>query len=293
MAGIDSDRAMRLVRELSAQGVNDPDGVKRLLSSVADGPRPKKRNVRAAVPETKTQLRAEAIVNETAPLVGITGSISPCYFDSINGEWRVVPTLPQAILSVPKEFAWTKTLAGYEDARMSAVNALHRLWASGQAAAAGHNSKTPRVDIFLFQIRAGRIDKNDPSIPKMIDCAEKHGFPCNIRERIIEEFHNAEKRVGKRYCGVNIANSLFYDLNFFRMVLAVNWVGLLFWLMPDRLIADFLSSHNFVPEDYNCNRQTISEAIKQMRLLKSKPPIVKSIGSNFRWFFTEGYPPKT
>ena len=117
---------------------------------------------------------------------------------------------------------------------------------------------------------------------------DKYGFLGNIRERISEEYHNAEKRVQKGFCGVEIGNSLFYDLNPFRVVLAALWVGGLLWLMPDRLIAKFLSSKGVL-----VTRQAVSNAVEEMSLAKHKAPLVKSIGNNFQLRFVEGYSPKS
>ena len=68
-------------------------------------------------------------------------------------------------------------------------------------------------------------------------------FLETLMSELTEELHNADKRVPKEYCDCKeTGNSLFYDLNRFRLALAGCWVGALFWLMPDRLIADFLLS---------------------------------------------------
>jgi hypothetical protein len=241
--------------------------------------------------KTKIQQRAEAVAKETWQIAS-TGKVSPGYYDWFSGQYKPVPQL--SVPDPPAEYAWTRDLPGYEAAKGSAGSAVQGLWAATRAAAAGHNSKTPSLDVFLFQIRAGRIKKGDPVIQEAIAYADKHGFSGNIRERIAEEFHNAEKRVPKDYCDQGAGNSLFYDLNRFRLTLAALWVGALFWLMPDPLIAAFLlRKKNGVPPGIKCNRQTVSEAVKQMALVKHRPPIVKSIGDDFKLFFVEGYPPKS
>jgi hypothetical protein len=243
---------------------------------------------RKSLPKTKTQSRVDAIAKETAQ-VAATGNVLPGFNDFSSGEYKPVPQLSRAIKGPPEEYAWTRDLRGYEAARGSAVNALQGLWAATHAAQAGYNSKTPLLDVFLFKIRTGRIKRSDPLIQKAINHADKHGYPGNIRERIAEEFHNAEKRVKREYCDFNVSASLFYDLNPFRTTLVAGWVGALFWLMPDRLIADFLLSKKCVPPT---TRQAVSQAVKQMGLHKHERPIVKSISHGFQLTFIEGYPPK-
>jgi hypothetical protein len=163
-----------------------------------------------SLPKTKTQRRPDAIVKETWR-VAITGNVWPGHHDLLTGEFKLVPQI--TVKGPPKEYAWTESLPGYEAARTSAINALHRLWASTQAAAAGFKSKTPW--------------------------------------------------------------------------LAALWVSALFWLMSDRLIAEFLSRKGI-----RTTRQTVSQAVLQMGLTKHEPPIVKSIGESFQLRFVEGYPPK-
>jgi hypothetical protein len=244
-----------------------------------------------SLPKTKVQRRAAAIVKETAEIASAV-KVLPVYADVITAEYKAVPQISAAIKGPPREYAWTKDLPGYDAAFGSAATAVHRLWAATRAASAGHDSKTPRLDAFLHQIRAGVIKKGDPAIQRAIDYADKCGFSGNIRERIAEEFHNAEKRGSKNYCGLNVSDSLFYDLNWFHITIAGLWVGALFWLMPDWLIAEFLLGQKSVPDRFKCNRRTISQAVKQMGLLKHERIIVKSIGEGFQLAFIEGYPPK-
>jgi len=291
MDDLDKNRLKSLCRSFLEVGA-DEEALGGFLPVLLKEPETKSPKARAHSPQTKLQQRADAIVEETWQVARI-GNVLPGYYDSLSGECKPVPQLSRAILGPPVEYAWTRDLPGYGAAHSSALNALHHQWAVGRAAKAGHNSKNPELDVFLHQIRAGIIKRGDPRIEEAIRVGDKYGFSGNIRERIAEEFHNAEKRVVKDYCGVEIGNSLFYDLNWFRITLAVLWVGRLFWLMPDRLIANFLLSNKCVPPKFNCNRQTISEAVKQMGLHKQNPPIVKSIGADFKLLFVEGYPPKS
>jgi len=281
MDKINSDWRKRLRRAVSHI---DHPGMKTFAIKLSD---PEKKGKR--LPKTKIQQRAAAIAKETWQVVS-TGKVSPSYYDLSSGGYKPVPQLSRAIKGPPEEYAWTTGLPGFEAAVRSAANALHRLWAATQAAAAGHNSKTPRLDVFLHQIRAGVIKRGDPVIQEAIDHGDKYGFSGNMRERIAEELHNAEKRVPKEYRDQEIGNSLFYDSNRFRLALAGSWVGALFWLMPDRLIADFLLSQKGV---LPTTRQAISQAVFQMGLHKQKPPIVKSLGRGFQLTFIEGYPPKS
>lgn len=278
MDKVNSDWEERLRGEL---GRIDHPGIKALAMQLLSEPQKKGKGF----PKTKIQRRANAISKETWQ-VAITGNVLPGYYDLSSGACKPVPQL--SVKGPPEEYGWTRALPGYEPGYRSAVNTLHRLWASTHAAAAGFNSKTPELYVLLFQIRAGRIKRGDPRIQEGINFADKHGFSGNIRERIGEELHNAEKRVQKGCCGVEIEDSLFYDLNPFRVVLAALWVGGLLWLMPDHLAAEFLSSKG-VP----VTRQAVSQAVWQMGLRKHEPPLVKSIGDNFQLRFVEGYPPKS
>jgi hypothetical protein len=271
---------------LVEKGVGE-ESVRLFHSAIVNEPETKSRKGRAPSPKTKIQLRAATISKETWQ-VAVTGKILPGYDDLSSGECEPVPQL--SVSDPPAEYAWTRDLPGYEAAKGSAVSAMHLLWAATQAAAAGHNSKTPQLDVFLFQIRAGRIKKEDPRIQEAIRIADKHGFSGNIRERIVQELHNAEKRVAKDFCDFNVSKSFFYDLNWFHMTLAALWVRGLFWLMPDRLIVDFLLRTKAGPPT---TRQAVSQAVLQMGLVKHQPPIVKSIENGFQLLFVEGYPPKS
>jgi hypothetical protein len=284
LMSLDQNRFKSLFRFLLFETGADEEGLRLLHSAI--------QKARAPSAKTKIQLRAAAIVKETAE-VASTVKVSPVYVDVVSAKYKVVPQISAAIKGPPDEYAWTRALSGYEAAFNSAVSAVHRSWAATQAAAAGHKSKNPWLDVFLLQIRAGIIKRGDPIIQEAIRIADKYGFTGNIRERIAEEFHNAEKRVPKEYCDQETGNSLFYDLNWFRTIIAGFWVGALFWLMPDWLIADFLRKKKGLPPRIKCNRQTISEAVKQMGLVKHDPPIVKKIGDDFKLLFVEGYAPKS
>ncbi|HEU5246939.1 MAG TPA: hypothetical protein VFU09_07615 [Candidatus Udaeobacter sp.] len=292
MADLDKNRFKFLCRSFLDLGA-DEEALGLFLPVLLNEPETKSQKAGAPPRKTKIQRRTAAIAKETAQ-VAISGKVLPVYYDSVSGQYKSVPQISEAIMGPPKEYAWTTGLPGYKAAWDSVVSALHRLWAATQAAAAGHNSKTSRLDVFLHQIRAGIIKSGDPRIQEAIRIADKYGFFGNIRERIAEEFHNAEKRVPKDYSDQKTGNALFYDLNRFRAIIASCWVCALFWLMPDRLIADFLlRKKKGLPPGIKCNRQTISEAVKQMGLHKHKSPIVKSIGADFKLLFVEGYPPKS
>jgi len=285
MNDVDENFLKSLCRSFFEMGA-DEEALKLFISDhLLNTPETETRTAYAHAPKTNIQRRADAIVKETW-YVASTGSVTPGDHDLLTGEFNVVPQV--TIKAPPKEYAWTKSLCGYEASRISAINGLHRLWASTRAAAAGFNSKTPHLDELLFLIRAGQIKRGDPRIQEGINFADKYGFSGNIRERIGEELHNAEKRVSRRYFGAEIWDSMFYDLNPFRTSLGLLWVGGLFWLMPDHLIAEFLSN-----KSNPTTRQAVSQAISDMGLTKHEPALVKSLGDNFQLRFVEGYPPKT
>jgi hypothetical protein len=284
MSDFDRNRLASLFREFLEEGA-DEKALRLFLAVLVDEPASKSPKTHA--PKTEIQQRAAEIAKETWQ-VASTGEILPGYYDSARGEFKPVPQL--SVPGPPEKYAWTKTLSGYEAAVSSAVSAVHRSWAPTQAAAAGHKSKTPSLDQFLFLIRAGRIKRGDPRIQQAIAYADKYGFSGNIRERITQELHNAEKRVPKEYCDFKASASLFYDINCFHITLASLWVRCLFWLMPDKLILDFLLRNRAGPPT---TRQGISQAVSQMELVKHQPPIVKSIGRDSKLVFVEGYPPKS
>ena len=95
----------------------------------------------------------------------------------------------------------------------------------------------------------------------------------------------------KEDCDRETDNSLFYDLNPFHTALAYCWVGALFWIMPDQLIANFLLSQKGVR--LPTTRQAVSQAVGRMGLVKHDPPIVKSLRPGFQLTFIEGFPPKS
>lgn len=229
------------------------------------------------------QQLATAIMRETS-LLAVPGEVVPVYGDVVAGAYKPVPQIP--VGGPPPRYARTRDLPGYDKAVASVHRALHREWALTRAAKAGHRSRAPWFDALFHKIRAGQIKRGDPRIEEAIRLAAQTGYG-DIAERIGEEFHNADKRRerGGQDC-------LLYDINLFRVRLASLWVHCLLWLMPDRLIAEFLIRKGVVP-GMKCTRQTVNRAVKEMRLFRHKPLLVKefvnSTDQNFLIVFHDAY----
>ena len=182
---------------------------------------------------------------------------------------------------LPK-WAWTRELQGYDDARISAENAIRRIWDATDGARAGREGN-PWLGICLYKIRAGLLRADSPEILRCVQHAQKIGKAEWFFDRVAAELKNAKKR--KRAPGAP-------EFNEFRAFLATTWLRYGLWLMPDALIARVL------PKPYaGYTRQTITRAVKELGLVKhpdtARDPIVKGLGESGAFIFREGYPPKS
>jgi hypothetical protein len=188
--------------------------------------------------------------------------------------------LRDAILEPLPKLAWTKEgLEGYEDARISAENALRRIWAATNAARAGREGDS-WLDVCLYKIGAGLVRADSPEILHCVQHAQKIGKGEWFIDRVAVELKNAKKRVPGAP-----------QFNEFRAFLAVTWVKFGFWLMPDDLIARVL------PKPFaGFSRQAITRAVNELGLVKhwdtEREPIVKGLGEGGVFVFRRGYPPK-
>jgi len=182
---------------------------------------------------------------------------------------------------VPK-VAWTKELDGYKDARISAENAIRRIWAATDAAQAGLEGD-PWLGVCLHKVRAGLLAADSPELLRYIEHAQKIGKAEWFIERVTADLENAKKRVPSAP-----------QFNQFRALLVVHWMRYLFWLMSDDLIARVVTTIKLKPD--GCNRQTITRAVKELRLVKHPDtgcqPVVKALGEGGVFIFREGYSPQ-
>jgi hypothetical protein len=192
---------------------------------------------------------------------------------------RVPPELFWNLIEEPiPVLGWTKRVAGYEEARVSAENAMRRIYASTDAGQAGFESETPTLDVFFFKVRAGLIKANSSEILRWLQYVQRIGETESYLfiERLADELKNAKKRVPSA--------PQFSPL---RAQVVAGWVQNGFWLMSDDLIARIAC----------VSRQTITKAVKELALEKQRDsarrPIVNSLGEDGRFVFREGYPLKT
>jgi hypothetical protein len=192
------------------------------------------------------------------------------------------------ILKPLPDLSWTENLPGYEDARLSAENAMRRIFASTAAARAGFEAGHPEsvlLEVFFHKVRVGLIQADSPEILQILQHAQQVGGTVAYLfiERLYAELNNARKRV-------------FGAPQFpqFRVLLVCCWVRDLFWLMSDDLVARVVTTRRMKPD--GCNRQTITKAVKELGLVKhqdtARRPIVKGLGRDGFLIFREGYPPK-
>jgi hypothetical protein len=183
---------------------------------------------------------------------------------------------------------WTKKLDGYAEARLSAENAKRRIVASTPAARAAFEAGHPEsviLERFFFKVRDGSIQANSREIVDMLQWAGQIGGTQAFLfiQRLAEELKNARKRV---------TNAPHF--NEFRDRIATYWLRYGFWLMSDDLIACVATTLKFRP--LGCTRQTISRAVKELKLVKHRQPARRPliIGWDENGFvFREGYPPKS
>jgi hypothetical protein len=200
---------------------------------------------------------------------------------------RVPPERFRNLIEEPvRVLDWTKDLPGYEDARLSAENAMRRIYAATDAAQVGFESEAPTFDVFFHKVRVGLIRANSLEILRWLQYAQRIGETESYLfiERLADELKNAKKRVPGAP-----------QFNWFRALLARCWMRNGFWLMSDDLIARRVTTIRLKPD--GCNRQTITKAVKELGLVKhqdtARAPIVKGFGKDGALIFREGYPPKT
>jgi len=191
---------------------------------------------------------------------------------------RVPPELFRNLIGAPvPKLDWTESIEGYEEARLSAENAMRRIYASTDAAQAGFESETPTLDVFFFKVRAGLIKANSSEISRWLQYAQRIGETESYLfiERLADELKNAKKRVP----GAS-------EFSEFRARLTTFWMQHGFWLMSDDLIARLT----------HVSRQAVAKAVKELKLTKhpdtARAPIVKGLDEKGRFVFREGYPLK-
>jgi hypothetical protein len=129
---------------------------------------------------------------------------------------------------LPK-LAWTRTVDGYEEALLSAENAIRRIFASLLAARAGFEAGHPEavlLESFFCKVRLGWLRADDSEILDMLEWAQQIGETQTFLfiERLADELKNARRRIhGLRF-------------NEFRTALVKKWMRYGFWLMSDHLI---------------------------------------------------------
>jgi hypothetical protein len=191
---------------------------------------------------------------------------------------------------------WTRGLAGYEKARLSAVEALLRMQAETKAMQAGSDSEDTILDNALYKVGAGIIDGDHPEILHAFAHAQSIRAGADFIKSLAAKVVNAEKRVPLSYQGVRLDGTYACDINPFRACLAKWWLSAGFWLMPDRLIASVLSSLEIKArpncDQVVCNRQTVTRAIKEMGLTKPAGIGIERIGEKSVLIFKSGYQPQ-
>lgn len=187
----------------------------------------------------------------------------------------------------PWRLLWTMDIPQYVEAMVSAAFALRDLYLATENAR--HLMCSP-IDRFLWEIGVGLRQWDDPEIPHYVAEAQKFNRPDIIKE-LASKIQNAKRRTTIEYGGVDLTRTGISDLNAFRWLLAKNWTSKMFWLMSDDMIARVVTTMKLKPD--GCNRQTISEAVKQMGLVKCPgKPLVKDIGPKGIFIWADGYPPQ-
>jgi len=195
---------------------------------------------------------------------------------------RVPPERFRDLIGEPVQLLdWTKDLPGYEDARLSAENAMRRIYAATDAAHAGFKAGHPvtvLLDRFFYKIRSGSIQSDSSEILDMLRFSQQTGKTeaYLFIQRLADELKNAKRRVPGAV-----------EFSEFRAQLAKLWMREGLWLMSDDLIARIA----------NVSRQGVAKAVKELRLVKHpdtpRAPIVNGLDENGVFIFREGYPPKS
>ena len=247
-----------------AKYVTDP--YKKLLKAIKSAPSEKTTRRRGRKKKKQSQAQQSSIVDRVYEEVG--QCVPPELFCDL-----ILEPLPK--------LAWTKSLSGYEEARLSAEKALLKLYASTEAVQVGFESETAMLDIFFYKVRAGSIQSDSPEIPRWLQYAQHINKADWFVKRLDAEFNNAKKRVPKAP-----------QFNQFRALIITEWVHYGFWLMSDDRIARIATTIKLKPD--GCNRQTITKAVKELGLVKhqdtARAPIVKGLGKNGVFVFRQGYP---
>ncbi len=194
---------------------------------------------------------------------------------------RVPPEMFRDLILEPHaKLAWTKDyFKEYEEARLSAENAMRKIFAATGAAKAGFESETPILDVLFFKVRVGLIHGESREIAAASQYARQIGKLNWFNKRLAAELHNATKRVPDAQ-----------QFNQFRAQLVMNWLRYGYWLMSDHLIASVL------PKPFaGYSRQAITKAVKELELVKypdtARALIVKGLGQGGVFVFRQGYPP--
>jgi hypothetical protein len=178
------------------------------------------------------------------------------------------------VLEPRPELAWTKELRGYNEARLSAENAIGWIYAGTEAASAGRHGD-PWLDVCLYQVRARLLQADSPEILRCLQHAQRIGKGEWFIEQLAADFKKAGKRVPHAH--------QFSEL---RALLAHVWMSNCLWLMSDGVIASRLHK----------SREAVRKAVKELKLMKqpetARAPIVKGVDSDGRFIFRAGYPPK-
>jgi hypothetical protein len=193
------------------------------------------------------------------------------------------------ILEPLPKLSWAKDVAGYEDARLSAENAMRRIFALTRAARPGFEAGHPEsvlLEVFFYKVRSGLIQADSPEILEMVQYVQQVGKTQT--ELFMAGLTDELKNAGKRVPGAPEFSRL-------RAALVTNWMRYGFWLMSDDLIARIATTAKMKTD--GCNRQTIAKIVKELHLAKhrdtARRPIVKDIGKDGIFVFREGYPPKS
>ena len=252
-----SDLDEKLATEFAKQ--HPPQFVKAVLSAPSDKTNKRKRKQKKQTASAQTKVdRVEQEVGQHVP---------PEMFRGL-------------ILEPHPKLASTKDLEGYEEARVSAENAMRKIFASTDAAQAGFKSETPILDVFFYKVRTGLISSDSLEIALARQYAQHIGKVDWFSKRLPAELHNATKRVAGAH-----------QFNDFRAMIATHWLRFGLWLMSDDLIARVL------PKPFaGCTRQAITRAVKELGLLKhpetARAPVVKDLRERGVFVFREGYSPK-
>jgi hypothetical protein len=186
-----------------------------------------------------------------------------------------------------EQLCWTRCLPDFQEAADSAKDAMIQLFAATQALQAGHNSDSPVIDRFLFEIRSRMISITDDSQTHgIISPALKIGR-TEIFKEIADAQNAARKRGTVKFGPFDVSQTGLSDFNWFRGTLAMCWVKYGFWLTRDEVIASVITTVGMKP--LGCNRQTINRAVGELDLYRRKTPPIVGIGKGGRFEFSEEF----